>query len=302
LKIAGPAAIIPESRSAAVPKTRELTARSSMPVSRKLLVLAATCVLGACEPTVIVGQWTCPPSAADAGAIPAVGDPIAMPWSTGFENRDCDYNQAAGYCFVTGPASYTFVTSPKAHRGQFSAAFTGTGLDGGPDAGQVRCVRQGVLPPTAYYGAWYYIPATATNKGVWNLFHFVSGPSPNSITHGLWDVSLVNGANGALNARVFNFLWKKGDVNNNVGDAPLAPIGSWFRLEFYLKRAKDATGEVDLYQDGKLAVTFTNLITDDSDWGQWYVGNYVTDLNPPDSTLYVDDVTIATTLGWTPPP
>ena len=162
----------------------------------------------------------------------------------------------------------------------------------------------------AYYGAWYYIPATATNKGVWNLFHFRGAasptapppPQPQPQKDGLWDVSLVNGANGALNARVFNFLWKQGDVNPNVGDAPPAPIGSWFRLEFYLRRAKDATGEVDLYQDGKLAVTFTNLITDNTDWGQWYVGNYVTDLSPPDSTLYVDDVTIATTLGWTPPP
>jgi hypothetical protein len=70
------------------------------------------------------------------------------------------------------------------------------------------------------------------------------------------------------------------------------PIGEWFHLELYLKRAADATGEVALYQDGELLFRATDLITDDSDWAQWYVGNLATDLTPPESTLYVDDVTI----------
>ncbi len=119
--------------------------------------------------------------------------------------------------------------------------------------------------------------------------------------HGLWDVSLVNGSNGALNARVLNFLWK-GGAGSNIADGPPIPIGSWFHLEFFFSRANDTTGETALYQDGTRVVDFSNLVTDDSDWAQWYVGNYVTNLNPPDSTLYVDDVTIAATLGWTPTP
>ena len=36
--------------------------------------------------------------------------------------------------------------------------------------------------------------------------------------------------------------------------------------------------------------------TDDSNFGQWYVGNYADGLEPADSTLYVDDVTIGPTL------
>jgi hypothetical protein len=39
-------------------------------------------------------------------------------------------------------------------------------------------------------------------------------------------------------------------------------------------------------------VHLTGLATDNTDWGQWYVGNYATSLVPPSSTLYVDDVTI----------
>ena len=65
---------------------------------------------------------------------------------------------------------------------------------------------------------------------------------------------------------------------------------------FYLKRAKDKTGEVALYQEGSQVVDFANLITDDTDWGQWLVGNYAGALAPPESTVYVDDVTIRATL------
>ncbi|HEX6242688.1 MAG TPA: heparin lyase I family protein, partial [Polyangiales bacterium] len=73
------------------------------------------------------------------------------------------------------------------------------------------------------------------------------------------------------------------------------PINTWFQLEFHLKRAADASGEVALYQDGQRLIEEKNLITDDSSWGQWYVGNFATALTPADFTLYVDDVTISAT-------
>jgi hypothetical protein len=65
----------------------------------------------------------------------------------------------------------------------------------------------------------------------------------------------------------------------------------------FLKRASDATGEVQVYQDGVSVVHQTGLVTDNnSQWGQWYVGNLGTNLTPPESTLYVDDVTISGAL------
>ena len=44
-----------------------------------------------------------------------------------------------------------------------------------------------------------------------------------------------------------------------------------------------------------MAVHLTGLVTDDTDWGQWYVGNLADALVPPASTVYVDDVTISLT-------
>lgn len=255
--------------------------------------LISTVLLAGCEPKLNVGDWTCraaPPS--DAGT-PSLSDSVALPWSSSFEDPFCDYYQVAGSCYDDGPASHSIVTSPT-HSGRFAAAFAVVGdQDDAGAAGQTRCIRQGELPPAAYYGAWYFIPATATNSGTWNLFHFRGADRAGGPTHPLWDVSLVSTPGGTLSPRVLDFMPNPGGSNIVTGRP--VPIGSWFHLVFYLKRAKDATGEVALYQAGERIAGFKNRRTDDSDWGQWYVGNYATMLDPPESTLYVDDVTIEAT-------
>jgi hypothetical protein len=229
---------------------------------------------------------SCFGSGADAGA--AV-DPDASvgPWTTGFENGFCDYSAPMGFCYAAGTASYSLVTSP-VHSGKYAAAFSvQLAADAGPS--QARCVQQGVFPAAAYYGAWYYLPAVARNTDVWNLFHYQGG-APGQMLSGLWDVSLVNGGDGgALQVTLFDFLPSGAPSTNAV---PPIPIGQWFHIEVYFKRAKDTTGTLTLLQDGVMAVNLTGLVTDPTDWGQWYVGNWADSLMPPASTVYVDDVTI----------
>jgi len=292
LHIEGPSAAIGESRSGAFPSARRLVLRGvARAWSHRLLTLAAAAGLAACEPTVVIGEWTCPASKVDAGTQLSAADPIPIPWSTGFENRFCDYTPPAGFC--TDPVQYRIVSSP-VHSGHFAAAFTVDAEDGSP-LQQSRCVRQGTLPDEAYYGAWYYIPALSTNKGLWNLFHFQGTDTPTSEPRGLWDVSLSNTSDGKLATFVLKFMW------NGTGDhtiqGPPVPIGSWFHLEFYLRRAKDATGEAALYQDGIRVADFPNVVTDDTNYGQWFAGNLANLLDPTESTLYVDDVTISPSLS-----
>jgi hypothetical protein len=242
--------------------------------------------LAACQPVLHVGAWTCA-SDSDA-ALASLNDPIGVPWSTGFEDQFCDYTQLAGYCYAEPKASYTTVTSP-VHSGQFAAAFRVTTSD--LSGHQTRCVRQGVLPSAAYYGAWYFVPARATNAGLWNLWHFQGG-NPSGPQHGLWDISLVNGTHGDLELALYDFL---SNTTRHPAKATPIPIGTWFHVELFLKRAADATGEVAVYQDGEQLLDAANLITDDTNWGQWYVGNLASGVTPSDSTLYVDDVTIRST-------
>jgi hypothetical protein len=304
LEVYRPTVAIGESLSRDWPRVGKLMRYAPQrALSRGVLALAASCCF-ACQPTVNIGQWTCPASTAnasttdagpaDAGGMTSADDPITLPWSTSFENRFCDFTPPSGFC--TQPVQYTIVTSP-VRSGHYAAAFTVVAADGGLQ--QSRCVRQGVLPTEAYYGAWYYIPTTATNSQLWNLFHFLSSDRQN----GTWDVSLSDNTDGGpVDLLVLNFLWPNNPPAPHILSGPPVPIGSWFHLEFYFKRAKDATGETALYLDGTRVIDFPNVITDTGDSGQWYVGNLATGLAPPDSTLYVDDITIASTLGWTPPP
>jgi hypothetical protein len=76
---------------------------------------------------------------------------------------------------------------------------------------------------------------------------------------------------------------------------PPIPIATWFRIELYVRRAADDTGELALYQDEELVFRATDIVTDTSTWGQWYVGNLANALMPAESTVYVDDVMIRAT-------
>ncbi len=250
------------------------------------LVITLLCGLCACRPELTAGEWVCADGA--AGAAPTPTDPVSVPWSTGFEDRFCDYAEQAGFCYEAGNARYEIVRSP-VHSGRYAAAFTVDTSDG-QTRHQARCVRQGTLPTAAYYGAWYYIPEYAATDGkVWNLFHFQGGQDVTDRLDNLWDVSLINGDSNGLELVVYGTQARK----TLLPELPTPiPIGSWFHIEMFFRRAADETGEITLYQDGTELASISDLVTDDSKFTQWYVGNYSDGVTPPTSILYVDDVSI----------
>lgn len=217
---------------------------------------------------------------------PAIDAPV-LPWSTSFEDDGfCDYVRAGGFCYSDAEGSYEIVGSP-VRSGSAAAAFTvRTGED--RDGGQARCVIQGVFPESAYYSAWYFLPSPTTHDGNWNLFHFQGGEIPSPEDH--WDVSIAAPADDEPRLYVFTRL-TRGGIPAPTDTVPV-PIGRWFQVELYLRRAADETGAIALYQDGELLLERTELVTDPTTWGQWYVGNLADALTPPLSTVYVDDVTI----------
>lgn len=250
------------------------------------IALALVCL--ACEPTLVVGTWTC--SVDSEGLPPAdtsVTEALELPWETGFENGFCDYADAGGFCYANPSASYEIVTSP-VHSGMYAGAFHVAGLEG--DGLQARCARHGILPEAAYYGAWFYVPVPITTSDNFNLFHFDGGGA--DVHHDLWDVSLALDADGELSAYVFDFLRR---MTRPTGAAGRVPVGEWFHLEVYWVRAADATGTFELYVDGSRALSLTDLVTDDSAAGEWYVGSLATELEPRPNTLYVDDVSVSDT-------
>jgi hypothetical protein len=240
-----------------------------------------------CEPTLVVGSSTCTPGvrAGEDGFAPGAGvDQPVTAWSTDFEYGFCDYSHALGFCYTDANASFEIVDTP-ARSGRHAAAFTITadGLEA-----QSRCVREGILPISATYGAWFYLPRAPTGTDNWNLIHF-QGATGAAFPHYLWDVSLRVGDDGSLHLYLREFLGTAGPLPDITVEAP---VGAWFHVEFELVRAADATGRVLLRQDGQELFSASSIVTDDSEWGQWYVGNLASNLTPPESTVYVDDITL----------
>lgn len=232
----------------------------------------------------VVGTWGC----LDVESTFYQG-PVTVPWSTGFEAGLCDYAKVRGFCYADGDASYTLVNSP-VHGGDWAAAFT---VDSSNDGGShARCIIEGQFPSSGYYSAWYLLPDAPINSGNWNLVHFQGGDQP---LHNLWDVSVESTEELEPRLYVYDQLKPDGLGIQRAEDPPLIPIGDWFQLEFYWKRADDTTGAAALYQDGELVLEFTGIRTDDTDWAQWYVGNLANNLMPSVSTVYVDDVEIRET-------
>jgi hypothetical protein len=269
-----------------------------------------------CAPNVVIGADAPPVDAStvldagaptdaspvlDASAVPDAGPPldatfvdsgltpIPFPWSTGFENGFSDYASSGSFCYLSGGGTLGIVTSP-VHSGAYAASFT-VSTDGG-SLSQTRCKLSGALPQSAYYSAWYYVPVSVNNRGLWNLIHFDGATGPNAAVHGLWDISLVNGTGGTLELTSYDFLHTE---TPDSGGAPPIPIGSWFRIEIFLKRASDNTGRFTLLQDGVVIVDLNGLETDDTPWGEFFVGNLASSLVPSDVTVYVDDVMVAAT-------
>jgi hypothetical protein len=262
--------------------------------------VASLPLLGGCAPKVSAGAWQCPSDggAADGGASDGAAptDPVTIPWSTGFEDGFCDYTKVAGSCY--GDEPYVLSTEQHHLAGHYAAEFNLIGSNRNP---QTRCIREGVFPESAYYGAWYYLPEALEAADLWNLFHFTGRDDPNAMFQPLWDVTLDNKTTqpGEWELIVFDNLAPPNTGRYANPEHKPVPIRKWFHIELFVKRAADSTGEIALYQDGVLLLNKTNLKSNLSKWCQWYVGDLASNAKPVDSFLYVDDVSIRATLSST---
>lgn len=261
-----------------------------------ITLATASVTLVACEPPLDIGAWKCaaaplfiPP---DGSPIPAGKDTIVTPdWETSFEDGFCGYSKAHGFCYAARDAEVSIVDTI-VRSGRKAAKFSIT-TDPEKEGEQTRCVREGTLPQDAYYGAWFYLPRGTTSRDNWNLFHF-RGESAENPLHILWDVSVYSTNDGR------NLPWLRGFVAEGESFAPSVdwelPAEEWFSLHLRLLRSSTATGKVELYLNGELIEERDEIVTDDSEWGQWYVGNLGRTLEPAESTIYIDDVSIRSTL------
>jgi hypothetical protein len=70
------------------------------------------------------------------------------------------------------------------------------------------------------------------------------------------------------------------------------PVGKWFKITAYYRRAQDRTGRIALWQDDTLLYDIDGVQTSIGPDIQWSLANYTDNISPPDVTIYTDDAEI----------
>ena len=102
---------------------------------------------------------------------------------------------------------------------------------------------------------------------------------------------------------MYVFLGRGGDSGGGswTQDVADVPVGRWFHLEAYYRKAVDDSGRVAVWQDGVQILDLDGVRTANSDDLAWSVNNYGAHIDPGDVLVYADDATISTSRAGPSP-
>jgi hypothetical protein len=247
-------------------------------------MLAACVALGAtaCGRHVYLGSF------ADGGGVDGSGNGVL--WQALFENGDLSewVGDGNGGIYMDARAAAPAASAYVSHRGRFSgsATFAPMGL-----TSWSYLYREQPSPPEAYYGAWFFSPASTQINSWLSLHHFGYHPTAGSAdTMPVWDFHVYPTTTGGLVARLYEASTSR-DVEE-TNPVPV-PVGSWVHFEIFYSKAADASGHITVWQDGVQILDLANAITAPTEWVQWDAGGGSNDITPSPATNYLDDATIS---------
>jgi len=195
------------------------------------------------------------------------------------------------------------VSDEVAHRGRFSMKMTIDTSEGLASCRQFRYeeLRSG---RSYYYSAWFYFTAFHDVADFWNLVQLKS-ENGLGMKQPFWVLDVVPRTNRkVLHVRL---RWKGQSRGPHFSDEKPAkkfylqnlknvPIRRWFNVEIYLRQSGRFAGRLIVWQDGARIYDLVNVRTHLPNGDQRIsVNNYSNGLDPPESTLFIDDVVISTT-------
>jgi hypothetical protein len=223
----------------------------------------------------------------------SIGDAAAnLLWSATFEPGDLSEWTGDGQGGIDAeniPISPA-VTTDVAHLGRYAGKSTVMPAGGMDSFNYFYRVQPS--PDAAYYGVWIYV-APGFSVGTWlSVVHFRgshTGDGTNPFA--FWDINLYPQPDGSLAAQLYNYVTPK-DLQQS---SPIAvPVGQWVHFEVFLKKAFDATGQLEVWQDDVEILDAEGVITAvDTDWMEWSVGGASDNISPAPGLVYIDDATIS---------
>jgi hypothetical protein len=223
-------------------------------------------------------------------AIPAQGELV---WSTDFEVGDFSDWERGGVYYggqYQWGAVNGYVDIGVGRNGSNGVlADINTGARGEPSGG-VRMYRR-IEPGPAYYRAWFRLEDAHTVADWWSIFLFHARANPLSLDNDLsfWDVRVVDLPGGQMALQFFDHNVMTGML---AGQKGYIAAREWFELSAYLDyRPPDAT-RLAIWINGTQLFDMKQLHTTVQPNVFWSVGNGGAKLDPPESTLDLDDAAI----------
>jgi hypothetical protein len=207
-------------------------------------------------------------------------------WWSDAETSDFSEWQAA-----PGGGNYTLTTgsiapsSEHARSGTHSAKLTASAAGADSGAGLWRS-----LPTSgeAYYSAWFFIPSPVTTETYWTIEQFRSRPLDDPTPVSGINVNLRSRADGSL--VVYVLQNESQYLAAPLADPPpVVPVDRWFQIEVLVRFARDASGRLALWLDGRPVYDFGNRSTAGGEQLFWAVCNVTRITSPAPLSVFVDD-------------
>jgi hypothetical protein len=196
-------------------------------------------------------------------------------------------------------------TQEQAHTGRWSARLA---LPEGAGGSRLFRWRETRAFREVLVTVWLYFPRTyRVNGQYWNVLQFKSR-SATGENDPLWFLDVANTEAGGMR---FNLVWwhrtlegpHAGEsgfrrLQQNMSDIPVA---RWFEMQIWLRESHDFTGQLRVWQDGRLLFDMDHVRTSYencaiSAWctsNEFAVNNYSDGLSPSPVFIYADDAEIA---------
>lgn len=222
---------------------------------------------------------------------------------------------AGGGIFNTGKPheAISKVTRNRAFQGDFSAQATiANALNSQYGKKAVRLMRWTdkpwdqdgrFFPAEAYYGVWIYLdrnysPKKGDSSGWWNVFQFKSNDAAGK-SQPVWALNVGN--DSPTGGMQFYLYSKENRPAAYAQRQPISiPTGRWFHVEAFYKQSnkRKRDGAISIWQDGKLILQATNVVTMLDGNSVWGIGNYTDHITggpkPGSATIWFDDATVST--------
>jgi hypothetical protein len=212
-------------------------------------------------------------------------------WRSTFEAGDLSEwtSDGAGGTRTENAPATPAVTDKMAHSGRYAGVATIAPMMGMDSLNYFY--RRQPSPDEAYYGAWFYVPASFTGGSWLSLLHFrgSSDGDPTNLT-GIWDVNLYTLPTGDLAAQLGDFI---SSFNLRQTSPVPVPRDTWVHFEVLFRKASDPGGRVAVWQDGALILDRAGVVTALSPLVVWEAGVGSDDLAPLPASVYVDDIAIS---------